>query len=118
MRSVPCSAHRVTSLVFDAGQPYEKFRARYEATVPVQHRESTGRHIRQPGTAQDHGGQPHGFFLYWRTAMTTGLRPGTAYLMGSHCVSETSGGSDPAIMLGSLLLGMRRPATTRPPCSQ
>ena len=27
--------HQVTRLVFDAGQPDEKFRARYEAAVPV-----------------------------------------------------------------------------------
>jgi hypothetical protein len=26
--------HEVTRLVFDAGQPYEKFRGRYEAAVP------------------------------------------------------------------------------------
>jgi hypothetical protein len=26
--------HQVTRLVFDAGQPYEKFRSRYEAAVP------------------------------------------------------------------------------------
>jgi len=90
-----------TTPIFDAGQPYEKFRARYEATVPVDHRESTGRHIRQPETTQDHGGQPHGFFLYWRTTITTGPRSCTAYLMGSHCAAATSGGSDPAIMLAS-----------------
>ena len=31
VRSVP---HQVTRLVFDVGQPYEKFRSRYEAAVP------------------------------------------------------------------------------------
>jgi hypothetical protein len=27
--------HQVTRLVFDTGQPYEEFRARYEAAVPA-----------------------------------------------------------------------------------
>ena len=27
--------HQVTRLVFDTGQPYEQFRARYEAAVPA-----------------------------------------------------------------------------------
>jgi hypothetical protein len=29
--------HQATRLVFDAGQPYEKFRSRYEAAVPAEY---------------------------------------------------------------------------------
>lgn len=34
MTNVLSFPHQVTRLVFDAGQPYEKFRGRYEAAVP------------------------------------------------------------------------------------
>jgi hypothetical protein len=34
MATVGSFPHRVTRLVFDAGQPYERFRGRYEAAVP------------------------------------------------------------------------------------
>jgi hypothetical protein len=100
--------HQVTRLEFDTGQPYEKFRGRYEAIVPAwlpRHGEIPGRHARHADTGPD---VAHGFFLYWRAPMTTGTepRPCTAYLMGSPAIVETSdgpSGSDPAVMLGSLL---------------
>ena len=42
--------HQVTQLVFDAGQPYEKFRSPYEAAVPPADPpwlgETAGRHVR------------------------------------------------------------------------
>src|SRR5215469_14445743 len=70
--SVP---HQVTRLVFDTGQPYEKFRSRYEAAVPpVQLRrpgDFAGRHARWPDLAAHLGEpSPHGFVLYWRAVMT------------------------------------------------
>jgi hypothetical protein len=104
--SVP---HHVTRLVFDAGQPYEKFCGRYEATVPardIRCGEPAGRHIRQPADAPD--GSGHGFFLYWRANMMPLLnpRPCTAYLMGSQVIAEKIRGADPAAVLDSLLRTM------------
>lgn len=104
------SPHQVTRLVFDAGQPYEKFRSRYEAAVPPADRpwlgETAGRHFRWHDAVADAGHpSPDGFVLYWRAdmaaLMTTGgeLRPGTAYLMGHHAVAETIYRQDPAVML-------------------
>ena len=102
-------AYRVTRLVFDAAQPYEKFRGRYEAAVPpadLRPGDCPGRHIRWPAPASDTGGSgPRGFVLYWRADMTpelTGpgeLRPCTAYLMGHHAISERAYLHDPAVML-------------------
>jgi len=70
--SVP---HQVTRLVFDTGQPYEKFRSRYEAAVaPVDPRrpgDFAGRRARWPDLAarmREPG--PHGFVLYWRAVVT------------------------------------------------
>ncbi len=105
--------HRVTRLVFDTGQPYEKFCSRYEATVPPADPQwlgnFTGRHARWPATATepDERGE-HGFVLYWRADMrplmtTTGeRRPCTGYLMG-HAIPEKLYRQDPAVMLYSLL---------------
>jgi hypothetical protein len=68
--SVP---HQVTRLVFDTGQPYEKFRSRYEAAVPPV--------ITPPRiTAAER-------------------RPCTAYLMGCPAIAEKIYRHDPAAML-------------------
>jgi hypothetical protein len=101
--------YQVTRLVFDAGQPYEKFRGRYEAAVPPADRRPgdwAGRHARrQEAAAGADGPGPHGFVLYWRADMTpelTGpgeLRPCTAYLMGHHAIPEKAYLRDPAVML-------------------
>jgi hypothetical protein len=105
--SVP---HQVTRLIFDVGQPYEKFRSRYEAAVPVLDPqwlgEYTGRHVRWHDTIADSDEpSPHGFVLYWRghltPLMTEGgeLRPCTAYLMGLPDIQEQAYRQDPAVML-------------------
>jgi hypothetical protein len=105
--------HRVTRLVFDAGQPYEKFRSRYEATVPLvgswRSGNFAGRHVRSPGTAADpYERGTHGFVLYWRAVIrplmtaTGELRPCTGYLMG-HAIAEKLCCQDPAVMLYSSL---------------
>jgi hypothetical protein len=102
--------HQVTRLVFDAGQPYEKFRSRYEAAVPPAdpswRGETAGRHGRWHGAVADAGRpSPDGFVRYWRAdmppLMTAGgeLRPGTAYLMGHDAVAEKIYRQDPAVML-------------------
>src|ERR1700761_9420654 len=88
--------YRVTRLVFDTGQPYEKFRGRYEAAVPpadLRPGNLPGRHVRWPDGAADADGLArHGFVLYWRADMTPeltrpgDLRPCTAYLMGHHAL--------------------------------
>ena len=101
--------YRVTRLVFDTGQPYEKFRGRYEAAVPPadpRPGDRPGRHVRwQDGAADADGPARHGFVLYWRADMTpelTGpgdLRPCTAYLMGHHAIPEKAYLRDPAVML-------------------
>jgi hypothetical protein len=106
----PLSVHYgVTRLVFDAGQPYEKFRGRYEAAVPPtdpRPGDCPGRHVRWQGAAADtDGSAPRGFVLYWRADMALELggsgerRPCTAYLMGHHTTPDKAYLHDPAVML-------------------
>lgn len=105
--------HPVTRLVFDTGQPYEKFRARYEAAVPPadpwRHGNFAGRHVRWPGAAADPDERgTHGFVLYWRADMRPlmtpagELRPCTGYLMG-HAIPEKLCRQEPTVMLYSPL---------------
>lgn len=112
--SVP---HQVTRLVFDTGQPYEKFRSRYEAAVPPvdprQLGDFAGRHVRWPDlTAHMRKPGPHGFVLYWRAVMTSlettaaEHRPCTAYLMGCPAIAEKIYRHDPAAMLHAQLLAL------------
>jgi hypothetical protein len=110
--------HRVTRLVFDVGQPYERFRGRYEAAVPPAdpHRlgDMAGRHVRWPDLAGDgyEAGReagPYGFVLYWRADMAPRMttagerRPCTAYLMGCPAIAEKIYRQDPAVLLYSPL---------------
>jgi hypothetical protein len=102
--------HQITRLVFDAGQPYEKFRSRYEAAVPSAYPqrpgESAGRYARWHETTADADApSPSGFVLYWRLHMTPtmttagDMRPCTAYLMGLHAIPEDIYRQDPAVLL-------------------
>jgi len=101
--------HQVARLVFDAGQPYEKFRGRYEAAVPPANPPRpdgfSWRHARAPDLADADEPAPHGFVLYWRADMAPlmtaagELRPCTAYLMGSHSLVEQVYRRNPAVML-------------------
>ncbi len=105
--SVP---HRVTRLVVDTGQPYDRFRGRYEAEVPpasgYQAGRGSGRHARwhQDG-AGPAGYGAHGFVLHWRADISPLMtaagerRPRTAYLMGSNAISETSYRQNPSLGL-------------------
>jgi hypothetical protein len=99
MMNVLSVPYQVTRLVFDAGQPYEKFRSRYEAAVPPADPRRlggiTGRHARWPDLAGETGEPgPHAFVLYWRAdiipLMTTAgeRRLGTAYLMDCPAITE------------------------------
>jgi hypothetical protein len=102
--------HQATRLIFDAGQPYEKFRGRYEAVVPALDQRLPGqgarRHARWPDIVPDTDiSRRHGFVLYWRADMTAvmtedgELRPCTSYLMGHQAIAEKIYRHDPAIML-------------------
>jgi Domain of unknown function DUF302 len=103
-------SHQAARLIFDVGQPYERFLSRYEAAVPAldprRPREFDGRHARWPDIvpATDMTSR-HGFVLYWRADMTAlmtpegDLRPCTGYLMGNHAIAEQIYRHDPAIML-------------------
>jgi hypothetical protein len=103
-------SHRAARLIFDVGQPYERFRSRYEAVVPEVNprrlREFDGRHARWPGIVPaTEMTSRHGFVLYWRAEMTAlmteegDLRPCTGYLMGNQAIAEQVYRHDPAIML-------------------
>jgi hypothetical protein len=105
--SVP---HQAARLIFDAGQPYERFRGRYEAVVPMLDPrlpgEHAGRHARWPDILPEtERPSQHGFVLYWRADMTAlmteagELRPCTGYLMGNHAIAEKIYLHDPAVML-------------------
>jgi uncharacterized protein (DUF302 family) len=111
VRSFP---HRVTRLVFDVGQPYERFRGRYEAAVPPADPQRqgglAGRHARWPDLGADASEPgPHGFVLYWRADMTPRMtaagerRPCTGYLMGCPVIADKIYRQDPAVMLYSPL---------------
>ena len=108
--SVPRGPHQLTRLVFDAGQPYERFRGRYEAAVPPapprRPGDIAGRHYRWPDAAADADEPgPHGLVLYWRGDMTPlmttagDLRPCTGYLMGSPVIADKIYRRDPEAML-------------------
>jgi hypothetical protein len=105
--------HQATQLIFDADQPYEKLRRRYEAVVPAldprQPGESYGRHARWPGiVAEADISSQHGFILYWR-AETTALmnedgepRPCTRYLMGNRALTDNTYRRNPGVLLYAL----------------
>ncbi|MGH3219754.1 MAG: DUF302 domain-containing protein [Streptosporangiaceae bacterium] len=103
-------SHRATRLIFDVGQPYERFLSRFEAVVPAadprRPREFDGRHARWPDIVPaTKMTSRHGFVLYWRADMTAlmteegDLRPCTGYLMGNPAIAEHIYRHDPAIML-------------------
>jgi hypothetical protein len=105
--SVP---HQVTRLAFDTGQPYEKFRTRYQAAVPeVDPSRLAAFAQRRAGweeiAADADTSAPHGFFLYWRTdntplmSLAGNTRQCTQYLMGNHVIAEEMYRHDPAVML-------------------
>jgi len=102
--------HQVTRLVFDTGQPYEEFRARYEAAVPALDEkrlaEFAARRAAWPEVIADaDASAPHGFLIFWRLDTTPVMSLAgnttrcTAYLMGNHTIAEQMYRHDPAVML-------------------
>ena len=102
--------HQVTRLAFDTGQPYEKFRARYEDAVPAldAFRVAAFAESRAPWpevVADADASAPHGFLIYWRMDMMPVMSlagntaPCTAYLMGNHTIAEQMYRHDPSVML-------------------
>lgn len=102
--------HQVTRLAFDAGQPYQQFRTRYETAVPTLDPQRlaafAGRRAAWPEVVADaDASATHGFFLYWRSDLTPLMslagdtRPCTAYLMGNHTIAERMYRHDPSVML-------------------
>jgi hypothetical protein len=102
--------HEVTRMVFDTGQPYEEFRARYEAAVPELDPKRLAAFAQrgapwQEVVADADASAPHGFLIYWRTDMTPVMSLAgdsarcTAYLMGNHTIAEQMYRHDPSVML-------------------
>jgi uncharacterized protein (DUF302 family) len=102
--------HQVTRLVFDTGQPYQEFRARYEQAVPeLDAARLAGFAERgapwQEVVADADASAPHGFFIFWRLettpVMTLAGDPAlcTTYLMGNHVIAEQMYRHDPSVML-------------------
>jgi Domain of unknown function DUF302 len=102
--------HQVTRLVFDTGQRYEEFRARYEAAVPaLDEKRLAGFAARGAAWAEvvadADAAAPHGFLIFWRLDTTPVMSLAgnatrcTAYLMGNHTVAEQMYRHDPAVML-------------------
>jgi Domain of unknown function DUF302 len=102
--------HQVTRLVFDTGQPYDEFRARYEAAVPALDEkrlaEFAARGAAWSQVVADAGASaPHGFLIFWRldTTPVMSLAGNTArctvYLMGNHTIAEQMYRHAPAVML-------------------
>jgi hypothetical protein len=102
--------HQVVRLVFDTGQPYEQFRARYEEAVPSVDSKRLAE-FAQRGTpwpevvADADASAPHGFLIYWRSDLTPLMSLAgdpalcTAYLMGNHTIAEQMFRHDPSVML-------------------
>ena len=110
MMDVGSFPHQVTRLVFDTGQPYQEFRARYEAAVPpVDEKrlaEFAARGAAWPEVVADAGASaPHAFLIFWRLDTTPVMSLAgnttrcTAYLMGNHTIAEQMYRHDPAVML-------------------
>jgi hypothetical protein len=102
--------HRVTRLVFDTGQPYEAFRARYEHAVPALDEkrlaEFAARGAAWPEVVADaDASAPHGFLIFWRLDTTPVMSLAgnttrcTSYLMGNHTIAEQMYRHDPSVML-------------------
>jgi uncharacterized protein (DUF302 family) len=102
--------HEVTRMVFDTGQPYEEFRARYEDAVPeLDSKRLTALAERgapwQEVVADADASAPHGFLIYWRADLTPVMSLAgdsgrcTAYLMGNHIIAERMYRHDPSVML-------------------
>jgi len=102
--------HQVTRLVFDTGQPYEQFRARYEAAVPALDEkrlaEFAARGAAWSEVVADAGASaPHGFLIFWRLdrapvmSLAGDTTRCTAYLMGNHTIAEQMYRYDPVVML-------------------
>ena len=102
--------HQVTRLVFDTGQPYEEFRARYEAAVPALDEkrlaEFAARGAAWSEVVADAGASaPHGFLIFWRLDTTPVMSLAgdparcTAYLMGNQTIAEQMYRHDPSVML-------------------
>jgi hypothetical protein len=102
--------HQVTRLVFDTGQPYEEFRARYEAAVPALDENRlaglAARGAAWPEVIADaDASAPHGFLIFWRLDTTPVMSLAgnttrcTAYLMGNHTIAEKMYRHAPAVML-------------------
>jgi hypothetical protein len=102
--------HQVTRLVYDTGQPYEQFRARYEAAVPAlddnRLAEFGARGAAWSEVVADaDASAPHGFLIFWRLDTTPVMSLAgnttrcTAYLMGNHTIAEQMYRHDPAVML-------------------
>ena len=102
--------HEVTRMVFDTGQPYEEFRARYEDAVP-DHDYKRMAAFEERGTpwpevvAEENASAPHGFSIFWRSDLTPAIRLAgdfarcTAYLMGNDTIAEQMYRHDPSVML-------------------
>ena len=102
--------HQVTRLVFDTGQPYEEFRARYEAAVPALDEKRLAEFAARGAAwsevvANTGASAPHGFLIFWRLDTTPVMSLAgnttrcTAYLMGNHTIAEQMYRHDPAVML-------------------
>ncbi len=106
----PRSRTRSTRLGFDAGQPYETFRARSEAAVPELDPKRpaafAGRGAGwQEVVADADAPGPYGFLLSWRSGMTPVMSlagdtgPCTAYLMGDHAIAGQTYQRNQSVML-------------------
>src|SRR5580698_2092282 len=100
--------HQVTRLVFDTGQSYDEFRARYEAAVPALNEKRlagfAARGAAWPEVVAD-AAAPHGFLIFWRLDVTPVMSLAgnsarcTAYLMGNHTIAEQMYRHAPSVML-------------------
>jgi hypothetical protein len=102
--------HQVTRLVFDTGQSYDEFRARYEAAVPALDEKRlagfAARGAAWPEVVADaDAAAPHGFLIFWRLDVTPVMSLAgnsarcTAYLMGNHTIAEQMYRHAPSVML-------------------
>ncbi len=100
MTDIGSFPHQVTRLVFDTGQPYDEFRARYEAAVPALNErrlaEFAARGAAWPEVIADADASVDTAPVMSLAGNSTRC---TAYLMGNHTIAEQMYRHAPAVML-------------------
>lgn len=107
---IKSTPHEVNRLAIAAGEPFEAFRARYEAAVPVFDADRFERFVEDNADwntvlRATEEAAPHDFLVYWSGDFAPLLHLAgdrwrcVEYLMGNHAIAQRMFRHDPAILL-------------------